>query len=147
MITPTELAYMAGIIDGEGCITAVANTKRGRSYYNAHMSVMTTDRCLADWIQTRFGGIVCTRPTPILHPTWKVRFEWHMYKHGMDIFIPQLLPYLIIKHKHAEKMLEFRETFGASKTGHTHPLPDDIVNQRKKLYEELKSMNRNRKSR
>lgn len=51
----TELAYMAGIIDGEGCISLYYNTKQ---QYACSLQVGSTSTELMSWIHERFPGLV-----------------------------------------------------------------------------------------
>ena len=54
-----EIAYMAGIIDGEGSIyigNFSSNKKTGSKYYQTNIEVTNTDKNLMDWIVNTFGG-------------------------------------------------------------------------------------------
>lgn len=57
------VAYTAGLFDGEGCI--LINRRRyssdnptyaGRPQYNLQVVIANTDRDIAEWLQTTFGG-------------------------------------------------------------------------------------------
>lgn len=46
----TDLAYAAGIIDGEGCISL----GRHAGYYQAHVTVEMSDRPVIEWLHATF---------------------------------------------------------------------------------------------
>jgi hypothetical protein len=53
--TVAEIAYLAGIIDGEGCIyigNFSCNKKTGVPYYQTNIQVTNTDKKLIDWLLT-----------------------------------------------------------------------------------------------
>jgi hypothetical protein len=57
--TDIQLAYLAGIIDGEGSIyigNFSCNPKTGTPYYQTNMEVTNTDAGLIDWLMGNIGG-------------------------------------------------------------------------------------------
>ena len=62
--TVAQLAYLAGIIDGEGSIyigNFSCNKKTKVPYYQTNIQVTNTDKTLIDWLFDIFGGLVTTR--------------------------------------------------------------------------------------
>ena len=54
-----KLAYLAGIIDGEGSIMiwkSNIDAKR-RGQFNLRVNISSTDKCLMDWLVKNFGNI------------------------------------------------------------------------------------------
>lgn len=97
---PTTLAYLAGLLDGEGCITASPNG----SYYWLGVRISNTDLGLADWLQTTLGGTV-----NVWQPSGRRRrvFNWLLSGQRAADFLEQVSPYLIIKRRQAELWLAF----------------------------------------
>ena len=65
--TLAQIAYLAGIIDGEGCIyigNHSCNAETGDKYYQTLLKVTSTDKCLIDWLQQIFGGLVRIHAEP-----------------------------------------------------------------------------------
>ena len=51
----SDLAYWAGLMDGEGCLTL----KRGfESYYRVHVKMTSTDHSVLESIQEYFDGYI-----------------------------------------------------------------------------------------
>jgi hypothetical protein len=130
----TELAYLAGIIDGEGWITAVRSRQTGK--YTPHVGVATTDLPLIEWIKNHFGGSVYTRtPQKGVGPR-KTRYEWQIHQSMVDALLPEVLPYLVIKAERARAMIAFRNTFR-----YEGMITPDIRALRESTYLHLKSLN------
>jgi hypothetical protein len=67
--TPIQLAYLAGIIDGEGSIYIgrfKRNDKRHIDHYQTNITICNTERSLTDWLYETFGGSL-SEYTPNLH--------------------------------------------------------------------------------
>lgn len=129
--TPTEIAYLAGIIDGEGCFY-FGKVKQGRygngTQWHCKLAVTSTDRRLTDWLNNLFGGTKEQR----YRYTSKKAFERPIYRWDasgllLDYICPEILPYLIIKKTQCETMIEIRKTY--TNIG-SKRLPDDIVEKR-----------------
>ncbi len=133
----TELSYMAGIIDGEGYITAIYTPKTRR--FNPYVGVTSTDRILVDWIKNRFGGYVYERQTPKEHPHYKKKYEWVARQSDIDTILPEIIPYLVIKKDRAIVFLEFRETF---KNRAYWKVPEEVEKVRHSLFRKIKEMNK-----
>lgn len=110
-LTPTELAYIAGLFDGEGTISLIGNqghrTKPApNGYVSARVEISNTNRVLIDWLQVRLGGQVHT--TGKYSPTCKQGYKWRaaMTQPALDI-LEAVLPYLVIKRAQAEIVLEY----------------------------------------
>ncbi len=56
MPTEFEWAYLAGIIDGEGCITISIRSNRKLFSVIHRLMVYNTNKEMIDWIASRFGG-------------------------------------------------------------------------------------------
>ena len=57
----TDIAYLAGIIDGEGSIyigNFSCNEITKLPYYQTNMQVTNTDQKLIDWLHNTFGGLI-----------------------------------------------------------------------------------------
>ena len=61
-----DLAYIAGIIDGEGYIGITKRIRRGKyREYTVRISIGQTDGATLDWIKDNFGGGVFTVKTEL----------------------------------------------------------------------------------
>lgn len=97
----TEKAYIAGIVDGEGSITI--NITRCR--WSPLISVINTYEELIDWLVPRFHVNKLKVKTL---KRWKERYIINVWKTWDVITIlEQIMPYLIVKKRNAELVLEF----------------------------------------
>jgi hypothetical protein len=100
----TDLAYIAGIIDGEGCITSKLHcSKNGLKRYDIHVGVDMAKIEPLQFIQAVFGGEIHPR-----RPSKRGKKEhWVLrYTGGKAAeVIEALLPYLLLKRPQAELAL------------------------------------------
>lgn len=98
-MTDTDLAYLAGIIDGEGTVVHGAGVTRMTA-----LRVAMTDKVVIDWLQSTFGGTIYTKPKS---PRGKAYYEWTLQ--GQDRLldlIPQIIPYALCKRPQLERMID-----------------------------------------
>ncbi len=103
-----KIAYLAGILDGEGHFSLMFYKAEKR--YFAIVGVANTSIKLMDWLKNNFGGTVYTKNQPSDKPHWKQRYEWRLYAKAIDIVIPQVIPFLVIKREHAEIIMKLRHS-------------------------------------
>lgn len=97
-LTTHELAYLAGIIDGEGTITVQV---RGL-YARPCVSIANTSTLLKQWLQDRgFDPHMAMNSSK----RWYWRIHWSGYP--VDRLLQLVRPYLIIKAAHADLLHEF----------------------------------------
>jgi hypothetical protein len=109
------LAYMAGIVDGEGTITVRCSS----SYiFQAELLVSSTSQVLIGWIDEHFeGGLSRTVSTNVVgRPrNWKPCMRWQLNGQKALPLVKDMFPYLVIKKHHAELFIEFLETCSPGK--------------------------------
>lgn len=144
----TEIAYLAGIIDGEGSLTIgnySANKKTGVLHYQTVLNINNTDKDLIDWIFATFGGNIChysAKQTPknSRKEVWRYIATGDRLTHICEL----ILPYVICKRKQVEIMLKMRSTYKShtsigGKQG-TQALSQDIIDFRQKCFVEIRSL-------
>lgn len=114
---PIKLAYLAGIIDGEGCLWI---GKIGREWKRGYIStqfrgilkISITDKVLVDWLLENFQGTESAffkyQPKAELS---RMVYEWIVTGDRLLDLCNQVLPYLVIKKEHCEIMIRFRKTY------------------------------------
>lgn len=136
----TDIAYLAGIIDGEGSIYIQRRiTKQGYFSYFPRFQVVNTNREIMDWIKNTFGGLIYDKPRIKHNPKWRMQIEWFTTVGLMDQLIPLIIPYLIIKKQHAIIMMQFRATF-KSNNG-SSAIKSDIQDFRLECLQKIKHLN------
>lgn len=139
------LAYIAGIIDGEGCISvSKQSTREGKpresTTHSPKIIISNTDARLFIWLRDVLG--VCN-----VHPTSNSRMSdsyrecWSLYLAGSncDRLLIAVLPYLVLKREQALLCLGFRQ-IGISRQGKA--LPENVVDMREAVYQRVKSLNK-----
>lgn len=111
-LSETEKGYLAGIIDGEGCIMLARHLgKRGKHVYHLYVGIANTSMALHRWLEQRLPGIgyvrqnspaVDTRPSA--HPErWKTGYDWIVSGNRVAaVLLREIAPYLVIKRAQAE---------------------------------------------
>lgn len=103
----TDLAYVAGIIDGEGSIgIAIHKSPSCKRGYTLELCVQVTssDDWLCQWLRFGFGGSLNhhlnIHGTPMTH--------WTIVARKAAEFLRLILPYLMIKKPQAEIAINFQ---------------------------------------
>lgn len=151
MNTQTELAYIAGIVDGEGTISLHGANRKvrktGSAFYYPFVQIANTNKELIDWLDNRI---------PISHKIYAYKRNPEKQKpsyliqirgsYGVE-FCKLVLPYLVCKKRQAEILLEYWEGAAAhnkSKRGYwnvNNPMPQEVAELRHKLYSECRKLN------
>jgi len=99
-----ERAYLAGILDGEGCI---GMTHKRPDFlpncYAYYIQITNSDENLINWIQERFGG----KARRARYTVWQI--AWYG-KEPIRNLLMQVEEFLIVKRVQAKAMLEFCQT-------------------------------------
>ena len=113
----TDLAYTAGIIDGEGCIGIYPrrNNKTGPRYFGLRVYVGNTNEWLIKWLWFNYGGSVLKRKVV---DNCKEQWAWALADKKAYDFLKLIVPFLHIKRPHAELALKFHNNsfFGRRRT-------------------------------
>lgn len=146
--TATMLAYLAGVIDGEGCI-GIRKTKRTGTWkstrYAAAITVGSTSRSLIEQLMAAFrAGCVTYR-----YPTKTSRgcYVWNVSSVGARHVLRMLRPYLVVKLEQANVLLEFIEDFDSFKGARPGKKGGQVVSadelaRRERLYQRMRALNR-----
>ena len=98
----TDLAYCAGIVDGEGSIT-ISMVSSGT--YELRLDISNTDYGVLDYFQTTFGvGKVHFHSRPLR----RVIYKYYAYGKKACFVLSLLLPYMRIKKTQAKLAIEFQ---------------------------------------
>ncbi len=108
-----EVAYLAGIFDGEGSMSIHDNQSRFMDSKSLVVAIaMTTPQPLY-LCQRIFGGSICLRKT---YGHYKPQYSWRVGYRKAEVFLRVIEPYLTVKKEKANLALTFL-TYGK---GH-HP--------------------------
>ncbi len=128
-----DLAWAAGIVDGEGSIGVYSGGRHGtrRVQYALRLSVVNCDPRMLLRLREMFGGGLKPR-TNVRRNKW----EWAVYSTSAGRVIKMLQPYLVCKADQAALALEFASTLDRNGVGHsqeTNTRREEIRQQMKVL--------------
>jgi hypothetical protein len=135
------LAYVAGVMDGDGSFSLIKRRGCKSPLYFPMMQLANEHECLIDLFVSMFGGRRFVR-TKLAKTSKKVSYNWKIEKKNMSIpFLESVSPYLIIKKERAEFLLAFC-------LNHEFKRGAGIINayeliSREKAYLKMMSMNSN----
>ena len=147
--TVAQLAYLAGIIDGEGTLFignyGNKDKIRGTGFFQTIMAVTTTGKCLTDWLYDNFGGwkseytpkqraVNCKGPV----------HSWKCTGDRLTHLCELILPYLVIKTEQSKILLEMRKTYFCSeyqpgKQG-VQRISEYLIQRRLDLMDQIKKL-------
>lgn len=147
--TVAELAYMAGLMDGEGNFTIAINPRTAT--LKNRIGVAITDQNVTIWLCEHFGG---SRETVIwkagaARPVDCLGFRWNAYGQVAVDITKAILPYLVIKPDEAAIFVEAWEKrnpqWGGGR-GHHKPMTPEIRALRESYRDKLKALRADRKA-
>lgn len=107
-----DLAYLAGMVDADGYITATMSIRKGTTYFGAQIGITGSRREPHDLAAVLFGGKV-TEHQPINdRGHHKIQFHWQRGGRRAVPPITALFPYLRVKLAQAELVLDLQERLG-----------------------------------
>lgn len=110
IISETDKAYAAGIIDGEGsvCIRRYVHKTPGHHIpsFSLYVEIRMTNREAVEFIHAVFGGCLKSKGTT---KTGKVIYDWKIYGNQAADFLRQVIPYLKCKKRQAAIAIRFSE--------------------------------------
>lgn len=131
-INRTNLAYMAGILDGEGCITVDwVNSYGTRKPYPVVVVKMTSYDLLL-WVQSIFGGYLYpVSPSRLISGnSRKPQWTWKLDMPSTTWFLRLMVPFLKIKHRQARLAMVLRHM---NEVGKSLPKKTRIANEINRL--------------
>ena len=135
MLTITECAYIAGIVDGEGCITISKRmAAKGKSYsYRPEVIIVQAPRGLEllTWLKTRIGGAI--------HPSGSA-FALRLAAQDTKALLDIIEPFTVIKKEQVATLRAFYKTFDG---GYLHSgdekgrIPNTCLVEREDCFQRL----------
>jgi len=142
-----DIAYLAGIIDGEGSIYIgnFSKSKKGVPYYQTNIEVTNTSKNLINWLQKTFDGCISKYTRKQLpNNSRKDVYRWIIHGELVTHICELIYPFSQCKKKEIEIMLKMRETY--KQTGMhrgaagTKPVTQDILDLRLRLFNEIRNL-------
>lgn len=137
-----DIAYCAGLFDGEGCVIVNWKTYRSKSLHRkvgkqrfaTYINVSNIDGRVIDKLCSVFGG------TP--YRSWAGRnramYQWRVSGKNAERIVRKMYPYLISKKEQAKLFLDFRDV--VNKNSNFRPLLDSDRKERDRICDEIKKI-------
>ena len=120
-------SYLAGFIDGEGCLTIQTPRRRadGSRYLRPKIQVTNTNRTILDICLEEWGGYVTFHQPK--NKKWRRRFDWAI-EHPVDVLycLDCIERFLILKRKQAKNLRRLSE-FLSSRKKYSYYSPEEIA--------------------
>lgn len=110
-MTSEDWAYLAGIVDGEGFISFVPRGVSSKGLIKmraAAVGVSTSSRDLLNWLRGKIGGTF-SMLRPRDHTNSKYIYNWRITNYRAVVLARSIRPYLKIKGRQAELLIEHYE--------------------------------------
>lgn len=139
------LAYAAGIIDGEGCISIFKHRKR-RDTKHGYIFALTvrvsnTNEYIINWLKMQFGGGIC-KMADRTSKGYKNCWQWSLSGKKASDFLKLVEPYLLIKHPQAEIAIAFQVKKSTRRPKKGNPTTDEEIMLQEADYILTQSLNK-----
>ena len=143
-------SYLAGLIDGEGCISIHrTHSLRYSNLFvlNLRVCIKMTNKQGIELAQEYYGGTINIKRRFAKNPNWSDIYEWELRANKAERFIRSIYPFLRVKKEHGKIALEFRKLYKK----HSSPnkiktlegiLTKDMVTIRENYYNKMKELNK-----
>jgi hypothetical protein len=146
-LSETQAAYLAGLLDGEGCFTFLRQGvgkghSRAATVYPQVILSMTHEPTVA-WVAELLGYRYYDRSGGKRGPRWNIAYRFAIYGRKAQELCKALMPYLITKRVHAEVLLAFPypEPNRSGKRRGAAVVDADTLAARHALVERMKALN------
>lgn len=138
---PWRLAYLAGLIDGEGCVTLHQHTPSSNNM-TTELQVSNTNKKLMLWLVENFPEGSLT-PVPLSsrgkERDWAQGYRWSLRGQKSLPLLRAVLPYLVIKKRQMELLIEFLSPDLCPGKGVKYT--DHQINERVRILNEVRRLN------
>jgi len=118
MLQPSELAYIAGLFDGEGCVTckkkATKRKDRNNKVYNQwyiRCELSMTDKDTVEWMHQTLNFGWCKEKRYNNKPHYKKQWRWACgYRDALQ-FAKLMWPYARVKMHKLEQIIDHYEPY------------------------------------
>lgn len=146
-VTEVELAYTAGLFDGEGSIS-VFPAKGRKDQWALRVMLSNTDQRMIWWFQERWPGVLSIRhPKP--GKNHKISYYWMLAERKAVRFLEDVYPYLVEKQERAMYAMKLKELVpgrALSKTPYGgragRRKPPEVTEAQRVIYLKMKELNR-----
>ena len=144
-LTEIEIAYLAGLFDGEGTFTiSKMKSIKYPEYYFAEIFLTNSSLPIMRWLSSKIDGKICITRYANTDKNWKDVYKFNIHAKDKMDFVTSLLPYLRIKLSQAQIVLELLNLHAAQKASKrgSGGLSDAEKDQRRELALAIRAYNK-----
>lgn len=119
----TDIAYLAGMIDADGYVTATSSQRGSRWYFGAQVGITGSRREPHDLASALFGGKVLEHEPTGERTHHRVQYHWQRGGKTAVPVIEAVLPYLRVKAVQAQLALDLQQELLEASTDSDDPFP------------------------
>jgi hypothetical protein len=142
-VSEVDLAYAAGIIDGEGtiCICHIRRPKCNPDWENRLLvEVNTTDNVIVPWLKSTFGSTVHLQKAT--RPGCKNSNRWVCTHRRAVAFLQLVMPYLKLKKTQAVLAINFQGSKNWGGKNRWYRKTQEEIDFEDKCLKEMKALNK-----
>jgi len=106
-IRQVELAYIAGILDGEGCIRSQKYIQREKETFGLSVCIVNSNLEMLLYVQNSLEMGKIRKKKRLPGHNFQV-YEWYCSQGEIVSFLEAVLPYLHVKDRQAKLAIQFR---------------------------------------
>jgi len=139
-------SYLAGLIDGEGCLDFGTQKTESKIYYRPRIRITMVDKKMIEWLQKSFGGGFETRI--FKDSNCRTAYTWNLSGYKLKPFLLKICPYLKLKKPQCIvllKKIKLQEIHKNKMKGNPRCLPsymDKHVREIEELHQEIRQLNK-----
>lgn len=109
MINEWFLIYLAGYIDGDGCVYAGTTIQKPKNIlvYELSVQICSTKKVILDRFKQSYGGFVIKKPDRLRH---KSSYVWIIKGHTSGKIVRDFIPFLVQKREECSIYLDLLDT-------------------------------------
>lgn len=138
-MTRNKIAYLAGLIDGEGNIAVIRRELSRRENYNVRVSLYNNSIPLITWILKEFGGTKTTRSRRNPRHATSYIISWNHAQAAK--LLRAVKPFLIVKAKQAKLALQAATIRSGNKPGRSGT-PEVVLENLRLIKKRIAVLNR-----
>lgn len=146
-LAETDKAYLAGLIDGEGCVGAFKRERTNTTICSPYVSIANTNPAMIEWIREKIPfGTATSRKSKITH--WKDHLTMQWGGDSAIALLECVFPYLVLKSEQARNVIGLRKSeirllkeSKRTRFSKVFKVPDWLQTQRQIVAEEIKRLN------
>jgi hypothetical protein len=135
------LGYMAGVVDGEGCVAIRKSRYKKRKtgevveYFHSQIVIVNAHRGIIELFKEYFGGHIHTREKEKSY--YMQTYSWHLGHRAGIAFLKKIMPYLIVKREQARLVILCQEM---NDSRIPFDQKEEIRNRQQELFYEVKEL-------